>query len=566
MPAPNTEVPRSPAAAQKQKGRPTARIQALIPVGIAVLFLIPFLRKAFSMDDPLYIWMAEQILKHPLNPYGFSANWEFLTAAPFYEQMWSPPLNSYFIATIMRLIGLSELRLHLAYLLPAVAVSYGTYVIAKRFCSRPVDAALAAIFTPAFLVCGSTVMSDMLMLAFWTWSVVLWLKGMDEKRTRMIALSCVLIAFTALTKYYGMVLFPMLVAHSLLAKRRPGWWTLCLLVPVLVLAGYQHWTEGLYGRGLLLDAFGVSGKFGSMPAVVIIPRIVVGLSFTGGCIASAVFLGPMLWSRKALAGWIGLGMVVAVLAGVLGSGTGIRIDLTGQARWILALHLGLFAAAGASLIVLSAKDLAAKRDSDSALLFLWLVGVFISASLLNWTVNGRAILPMAPAAGILMMRRLQTRGYARASLMLPLALSALLALTVARADYQFANSQRAVAYAIHERQTEGTVWFAGHWGFQYYMQRLGARPLDENTTEYVLGDLLVIPSNNPYPNEPPEGVTAERGGYPGPQWLSTMSRVKQTGFHAAMYGPVPYGLGLTTPEYYFLIPVDEANIDLLSYR
>ena len=39
-----------------------------------------------------------------------------------------------------------------------------------------------AVLTPGFLVCGSSLMCDVPMLAFWVWSVVLWLRGFDEKR------------------------------------------------------------------------------------------------------------------------------------------------------------------------------------------------------------------------------------------------------------------------------------------------------------------------------------------------------------------------------------------------
>ena len=549
------------------------RFPILIPIVVVVVLLAPFLRRAFGMDDPLFIWPALQILKHPLDPYGFTANWEFLSACPFYAQTQSPPLNSYFIAGVIRLIGLSELRLHLAFLLPAIGVASGTFLLARRFCARPVGAALAGILTPAFLVSGSTVMCDMLMLAFWVWAVVFWLKGMDEKRPWMLVLSGVLITLSALTKFYGIVLIPLMIAHFLLSKRKPGWGILYFLIPVLALVAYQYWTKSLYGKGLLMGTIGFAGKFQSVPAVVIIPKMVVGLSFTGGCIASMIFLGPLLWTRKQLAGWLGLGAIVALLfaiPGIPGSGMGCRIILTGHDRWILALHMGAFVAAGASLLTLAAKDLAATRDADSALLFLWTAGAFVFATVFNWTVNGRAILAMAPVAGILMMRQIERRGSekpsASPSFALPWVLSALLALTVARADYQFVNSERDVAFAIHQLPTEGTTWFAGHWGFQYYMERLGAKPYDENSTIYRLGDLLVIPANNACWGEPPAGTSGTTGEFPGPRWLSTMNRSRQTAFHASMWGPIPYGFGLTAPEIYYLVPVDEMNIDLLTNR
>ena len=44
-------------------------------VTIAVVaVLAPFLNKAFHIDDPLFLWMAQQIAHHPGDPYGFAVN------------------------------------------------------------------------------------------------------------------------------------------------------------------------------------------------------------------------------------------------------------------------------------------------------------------------------------------------------------------------------------------------------------------------------------------------------------------------------------------------------------
>ena len=39
--------------------------------------LLPFLGKAFHMDDPLFIWTAKHIQSHPLDFYGFKVNWGY---------------------------------------------------------------------------------------------------------------------------------------------------------------------------------------------------------------------------------------------------------------------------------------------------------------------------------------------------------------------------------------------------------------------------------------------------------------------------------------------------------
>ena len=55
----------------------------LILIAVTIAALAPFLNKAFHIDDPLFLWMAQQIVKHPVDPYGFSVNW-----ASFPEPIW----------------------------------------------------------------------------------------------------------------------------------------------------------------------------------------------------------------------------------------------------------------------------------------------------------------------------------------------------------------------------------------------------------------------------------------------------------------------------------------------
>lgn len=555
----------------KTKSRETSagdpgRYGVLIPVAVVAVLLLAFVRRAFCIDDPLFIWMAEQILKHPLDPYGFSVNWG-VVQQPMSVVLQNPPLNSYFIAGVIAIGGLRETVLHAAFILPAAAAAWGTFLIARRFCAHPVEATLAAVLTPAFLVCGSTVMCDMMMLAFWVWAVHLWLKGMDDNRLSMIVLSSVLIALSALTKYYGVALIPLLLTYSLLTRRRPAWWLLSFLIPIVVLIAYNHWTESLYGRGMMLDAFGLSGQYRSALRAALIPKSVVGLAFAGGCLASVIFLAPLLWSRRALAGWVGLAAVLVLLFGATGHIGDKPLMLEGGLLWVLAGHLGVFTAAGAGLLVLASMDLVARKDADSALLFLWVAGTMVFVVVFNWTVNGRVLLPMVPAVGIIMMRQIERRGerLAASSLAWPCVLSALLAVTVAHADYQFANSERTAAYAIHQEfPTTGTVWFQGHWGFQYYMERLGARPLEYMGTRFEPGDLVVIPLNNAMVQLPPEDLIAKTVTFPGSRGLSTMCNLRRTAFHSDAWGPIPYGFGLTAPEIYYIMNLDSEHLEMLA--
>jgi tetratricopeptide (TPR) repeat protein len=368
-----------------------------------------------------------------------------------------------------------------------------------------------------------------------------------------------LVALSTLTKYYGACLIPLLVAYSIVQKRRLGWWALYFLIPVAILVWYETATRSLYGKGLFSDAAVYAGDAQDYGRAEFFTRMMITLSFTGGCLVTALFYAPLLWSRRALiiaALGTAAGIAVLPLAGQIGRFALHHAD--GGVRWALVTHTGLFAAAGIGILALSISDLRQRRDAGSWLLFLWLVGTFIFAGFINWTANGRSILPMAPAVGILLMRRIDQRTDLRRKdrtwLALPLVPAAVLGLMVARADYVLAGAPRSAIGEIRQKydREPGTLWFQGHWGFQWYMGSVGARICDVKRTIIRFGEIVVSPKNNTNTTLMPPEVSdlLEIIKRPSGGWLTTLSQVLKAGFYASEYGPVPYIFGNVPPEQY----------------
>src|SRR5882724_810491 len=178
-----------------------------------VLVLLPFAGKPFNIDDPLFIWVAQHIRSHPMNPYGFSVNW-YSYDWPLWNITKNPPLACYYLAAVGSVFGWSEWVLHGSLLLPAIAVVLGTHRLANHFSQRPLLAATLALFTPVFLVSATTVMCDVLMLAFWVWALVFWIEATERKRPGYFALAAMLMTLAALTKYFGACLLPLVIAWS----------------------------------------------------------------------------------------------------------------------------------------------------------------------------------------------------------------------------------------------------------------------------------------------------------------------------------------------------------------
>jgi hypothetical protein len=111
------------------------------------------------------------------------------------------------------------------------------------------------------------------------------------------------------------------------------------------------------------------------------------------------------------------------------------------------------------------------------------------------------------------------------------------------------------------------IWFEGHWGFQYYMEQRGAKPLYLNrsivdassASPWALapGDVIVIPGTNtnitPIPND---WYTFRKFVYlPSTGWLATMNIPTGAGFYSDEFGALPFAFGRVDPEQFILLDV-----------
>ena len=529
----------------------------LILTLLVLICLTPFLGKAFHIDDPLFIWAGKQIAQHPGNPYGFTVTW-YTEPEQMSDVTQNPPLAAYYIAAAGGILGWSEAALHGAFLLPALAVILGTYFLARRFTRWPLLAGAATLAAPGFLASSTTVMCDVMMLALWILATLFWLEGLERKRPALLAVSGLLIALCALTKYFGMALIPLLLLYSVARERRVGSWIVYLLLPLAALTGYEYWTKALYGRGLV----GGAADYAQSNNAVEFYKALAGLSFAGGCALPALTFAPVIWSRRAI-------LLGAAAAGILGlavgmGGVNMPPSIAPDHRNVLSLQLALFIASGLGALALAFADWRRNRDANSVLLLLWVLGTWVFASFVNWTVNARSVLPMIPAVAILLARRLEALGtfagkLRMAKLVFPLAVSAAVALWVTWADARLANSAREAAQYVRDHLSKPgiNVSFEGHWGFQYYMQAYRFQPIDFRDLHVANGDLVVIPQNSSYaaPQSIPASVVASRGvlALPVKTGMTTMSQAWGSGFYSDALGPLPYSFGRALTEYYMVL-------------
>jgi len=413
-------------------------------------------------------------------------------------------------------------------------------------------AACSVLCMPVFLVSASTIMCDVLMLAFWVWAVVFWVEGLEQNRAVKVFAAGLLVALALLTKYFGVALVPLLAVYGAWQTRKFGLWVFALLIPVAALGGYEWLTRVQYGHALFSAAAELSSQAHANFAVSKTAAGLIALAFTGGGVAAALFLAPWLWRARTLALLFAATMVVG---GLLFFGDVLHKypALPGSARWPVAGQFILWLAGGVLVLWLAADVLRRPREPQAWLLALWLVGTFLFTAFGNWTINGRTVLPMAPAAGILLARRWERAGPKRAGAWKASLLACgLLALLVAESDFQLAIAARRGAQEVmsDQGQRPGTVWFQGHWGFQYYLQKLGAQAEDFDHFKPSPGDTLVVPLHNTCTVEPSREMIARRDvlGVPGPCGLTTFHAAVGAGFYSSFYGPLPFAFGPVPAE------------------
>jgi hypothetical protein len=277
----------------------------------------------------------------------------------------------------------------------------------------------------------------------------------------------------------------------------------------------------------------------------------IALAFTGGCVATAVFFAPLLWWRT----WtlIGLTAVAAILLAWVAGWLVPKYSLIESRAWVQ-LQLVFWALGGLSILALAAGDLWRRRDAGSWLLVFWVWGTFVFAALVNWTVNGRSILPMVPAVAILIARRLEQRPGSRGQpAAICLAAGAAVSFAVVGADASLAHATRRLAAQVSAayQRPPAPLWFQGHWGFQYYMQELGASPVDFKSSPLKLGDTVVVPSNNTnlLPPDSQRSVSVGTITVKSAGALTTMDQTTGAGFYSSVWGPLPFAFGHVPPEY-----------------
>jgi 4-amino-4-deoxy-L-arabinose transferase-like glycosyltransferase len=482
-----------------ERGR---RRETLVVALLATLPLLPFLPRAVSIDAPVFVAVAHQVLRAPADPFGFEMVWD-PTSPEVARFNRNPPLLSYWLALWVGLFGERDWVMHAALLPLAPLAALAFLGIARRLVGAGLGPVALLVTSPAFLVLATTLMLDVGLLACMLGAVYALVRSRDAAgqadAARWQWLAGGLAAAAGMVKYVGFSTAPLLGAGALLLLARPLTALRRLLLPPLLVWGlWGAATAALYGSPHFLGS-----------TDVVTDRSFAPDEFWNQLVSTPVYYGCalvfpiLLWAVTLFRGRRGTELaLLGLLLGTAGAWW-VLPDGEPSRRHPLEAEEAVFAALGfAGAFLLWAAALRPQRwraDPVNGFLALWLAGFLVFSALLNWHVNAADALLAAPPLLLLLFRDPALRPGPRL-VALCVALVLPLSLLLAAADAIQANFYREAAglVAVEIGERPGARWSVGQWGLQHYLARVGFAPVEPpmyGRSDLAVGDWVATARN-----------------------------------------------------------------------
>ncbi len=467
----------------------TALLSALPALLVSSLILIPFFNKAFTIDDPVFLFEARHVLADPLHPTAFVMTWAEMPERVS-RLVPTGPVMAWLLAPTALAQG-SEWIAHATQLVMLWLAIIATVSLARRFgIPQPWQTAsgLIVVAMPAVLGMAGTAMPDVPAMALGIAGIERLVAWSQNRRISQAVLASILLGLAPLTRTHLILLlgvggilllgptFSFIVPRSRYSTFLPLIAALLISVAVYFIASDPDPGAGnLAGAAIRYSSVSISQVAKNGVALPIHWALAMAFAFPW----SALRWRAMLRNRQVLLAAT-VGAIISALA----------LTYTSHSSILLSIIAGLGIAVLWDLLA----DGWSRRDSVQLALGFWLLVALPAVFYAN--LPPKYLVASAPAAALLIARELASHKGKEPWIILgfTVLLGTCLGVAILRADATFANlGRRAAAELIAPNVAAGKrVWFVGHWGFQWYAENAGARPATLTPPYPSRGDLLVV--------------------------------------------------------------------------
>jgi 4-amino-4-deoxy-L-arabinose transferase-like glycosyltransferase len=425
----------------------------LLAAALVLLLRLPFLDQAIQGDDYYYLAGAQHAQIDPAHPnharYLFQGEMVDMRGHPH------PPLNSWTLAALLALLGdIREVPFHAAYIVFSLIAALSMAALAVRFSERPAAAVAIFCLTPAFVVNGNSLESDVPFLAFWLAAIALFTQG-------RIALSMIASAAAALFAYQAVLLVPVLGLYLWLNKEKRAMAWLAIFTAPLVIVLWQLWERAASGA---FPAAVLAGYLG--PLQILTQKLRSAAALTGH-VAWIAFPALAWLVARGAPRWLWAAAAIAGLGGAM-----------------LDPHPLFWVSFGTGVLILG-QAACRLHKPEERFLNAWILIFFAASLALFFAGSARYLLPLAAPLAIVIANRVRAKW-----IYLACAAQAVLSLGLAAVNYQHWDGYRNFAAGLAPRIASQRTWVTGEWGLRHYLESEGALPLP-NGRALQGGEILV---------------------------------------------------------------------------
>ena len=472
--------------------------------------------KPVTVDDTAYLLFARQIAAHPADPYGFTLFW-WSEPEPAMEIL-LPPVVPYWLALGMKLFG-EHVALLKLWLFPFVwLLAWALGALRRRFARGADGRVLPLLMLSPAVLPTVNLMLDVPAVALVLASVELFIRACRVGRGAplasargagvnwpLAALAGVVAALAMQAKYSAFVA-PVVIAWFGITHRRLALAAVAVGVCVATFVAWELWLVQKYGESHF--AFHASAARGGVSAKLDLAGPLTGypgcLAVGGGLLAASALRVPRRW----LAGVAGVWCAGFSLAAFLPRRwTMVNADVSAvTAFWPVggAVWLAAVVACAFVLLVRVRKGLSVRANRATLFVVGWLIIEVVAVLGLTPFAAARRVIGVTLVLGLLAARATSRVSRAHPDRKPPnwvFAVGIAAGVLVAALDTFDAYPEKVCAEGAAEftrgRPEGATVWYAGHWGFQFYCEREGMKPLIANQTVVRAGDYVVLPAYPP---------------------------------------------------------------------